>query len=173
MAHTLTSELSISIMSIDSVPSPSADDIVERTALLDVEQGVEYGSRTPLIGKGKSYQLSVFDIRMPMFTSLHRQKRSASADFDIFETCKVLHTISCMDPELQLIPVCCVLSFRIVHADAIPFQRFGGDVLAGLTVASMLIPQSVSYASTLAKLSPVTGLVCDFLPIHSATQYDP
>ena len=36
---------------------------------------------------------------------------------------------------------------------------FGGDFLAGLTVASMLIPQSVSYATSLAKLSPVTGLV--------------
>lgn len=35
----------------------------------------------------------------------------------------------------------------------------GGDILGGLTVASMLIPQSVSYASSLAKLSPVTGLV--------------
>lgn len=37
--------------------------------------------------------------------------------------------------------------------------RFGGDFLAGITVASMLIPQSVSYGSALAKLSPVTGLV--------------
>lgn len=31
--------------------------------------------------------------------------------------------------------------------------------MAGITVASMLVPQSVSYASSLAKLSPVTGLV--------------
>lgn len=38
-------------------------------------------------------------------------------------------------------------------------DRLGGDVLAGVTVASMLIPQSVSYASSLAKLSPITGLV--------------
>ena len=38
-------------------------------------------------------------------------------------------------------------------------RRFAGDFLAGITVASMLIPQSVSYASSLAKLSPVTGLV--------------
>jgi len=37
--------------------------------------------------------------------------------------------------------------------------RLSGDILAGLTVASMLIPQSVSYATSLAKLSPVTGLV--------------
>ncbi|KIL62009.1 hypothetical protein M378DRAFT_81836, partial [Amanita muscaria Koide BX008] len=33
-----------------------------------------------------------------------------------------------------------------------------GDFLAGVSVASMLIPQSVSYATSLAKLSPVTGL---------------
>ncbi|KAH9072760.1 sulfate anion transporter [Lactarius deliciosus] len=36
---------------------------------------------------------------------------------------------------------------------------FGGDLTAGLTVAAMLIPQSVSYATSLAKMSPVTGLV--------------
>lgn len=38
-------------------------------------------------------------------------------------------------------------------------NRFGGDFTAGLTVAAMLIPQSVSYATSLAKMSPVTGLV--------------
>ncbi|KAF8957348.1 sulfate anion transporter [Flammula alnicola] len=41
---------------------------------------------------------------------------------------------------------------------------FGGDFLAGITVASMLIPQSVSYASSLAKLSPVTGLFSASIP---------
>ncbi|CAA7260456.1 unnamed protein product [Cyclocybe aegerita] len=41
---------------------------------------------------------------------------------------------------------------------------FGGDFLAGITVASMLIPQSISYASTLAKLSPVTGLFSASIP---------
>ncbi|OBZ69840.1 hypothetical protein A0H81_10083 [Grifola frondosa] len=40
----------------------------------------------------------------------------------------------------------------------------GGDVLAGVTVACMLIPQSVSYASSLAKLSPVTGLFSASIP---------
>ncbi|KAI1788302.1 sulfate anion transporter [Ganoderma leucocontextum] len=39
-----------------------------------------------------------------------------------------------------------------------------GDVLAGVTIASMLIPQSVSYASSLAKLSPVTGLFSAAIP---------
>ncbi|KAJ7578335.1 sulfate anion transporter [Mycena floridula] len=41
---------------------------------------------------------------------------------------------------------------------------FGGDLIAGITVASMLIPQSVSYASSLAKLSPVTGLFSASFP---------
>ncbi|KAI0657719.1 sulfate anion transporter [Cubamyces menziesii] len=41
---------------------------------------------------------------------------------------------------------------------------FAGDFLAGITVASMLIPQSVSYASSLAKLSPVTGLFSAAIP---------
>ncbi|KAK0486360.1 sulfate anion transporter [Armillaria novae-zelandiae] len=40
----------------------------------------------------------------------------------------------------------------------------GGDVLAGMTVASMLIPQSVSYASSLAKLNPTTGLFAASFP---------
>ncbi|KAF7791398.1 hypothetical protein EIP86_002412 [Pleurotus ostreatoroseus] len=40
----------------------------------------------------------------------------------------------------------------------------GGDVLGGVTVACMLIPQSVSYASSLAKLSPVTGLFSAAIP---------
>lgn len=70
-----------------------------------------------------------------------------------------------MDPELQLIFVSFVILFRIINADFISFKRFAGDVLAGITVASMLIPQSVSYASTLAKLSPVTGLVCWSPPV--------
>ncbi|KAG2067906.1 hypothetical protein BDR04DRAFT_1129430 [Suillus decipiens] len=34
----------------------------------------------------------------------------------------------------------------------------GGDLLAGVTLAAMLIPQSVSYGASLAKLSPTTGL---------------
>ncbi|KAI0295278.1 sulfate anion transporter [Russula brevipes] len=41
---------------------------------------------------------------------------------------------------------------------------FGGDLTAGLTVACMLIPQSVSYATSLAKLSPVTGLFSASIP---------
>ncbi|KAG6830437.1 hypothetical protein H0H92_000740 [Tricholoma furcatifolium] len=40
----------------------------------------------------------------------------------------------------------------------------GGDVLAGLTVASMLIPQSVSYGTSLAKLSPLAGLFSAAFP---------
>ncbi|OCH93490.1 sulfate anion transporter [Obba rivulosa] len=44
------------------------------------------------------------------------------------------------------------------------FSLLGGDMLAGVTVACMLIPQSVSYASSLAKLSPVTGLFSAAIP---------
>ncbi|KAJ7658522.1 sulfate anion transporter [Mycena rosella] len=40
----------------------------------------------------------------------------------------------------------------------------GGDVLAGLTVASMLIPQSVSYATSLAQMSPLAGLFSASIP---------
>ncbi|KAF8633870.1 hypothetical protein AX15_001202 [Amanita polypyramis BW_CC] len=44
------------------------------------------------------------------------------------------------------------------------FSLLGGDFLSGLTVASMLIPLSVSYATSLAKLSPVTGLFSAAIP---------
>lgn len=44
------------------------------------------------------------------------------------------------------------------------FSRLGGDFLAGLTVASMLIPQSISYASSLAKMNPVVGLFSASIP---------
>lgn len=63
-----------------------------------------------------------------------------------------------MDSQLFAFIVChiswstCVVTHRVVRS-------LGGDLLAGMTVASMLIPQSVSYATSLAKLSPVTGLV--------------
>jgi high affinity sulfate transporter 1 len=40
----------------------------------------------------------------------------------------------------------------------------GGDLLAGVTLAAMLIPQSVSYGTSLAKLSPTTGLFAAALP---------
>jgi MFS superfamily sulfate permease-like transporter len=38
-------------------------------------------------------------------------------------------------------------------------SRLGVDIVAGLTVASVLVPQSISYATSLARLSPVVGLV--------------
>jgi hypothetical protein len=40
------------------------------------------------------------------------------------------------------------------------YFSLGGDFLAGLTVACILIPQSVSYGTSLARLSPTAGLVC-------------
>ncbi|KAG1727653.1 sulfate transporter family-domain-containing protein [Suillus paluster] len=40
----------------------------------------------------------------------------------------------------------------------------GGDLLAGVTLAAMLIPQSVSYGTALAKLSPTTGLFAASIP---------
>lgn len=39
------------------------------------------------------------------------------------------------------------------------YSRLGGDILAGFTVASLLVPQSISYALSLAKMNPVAGLV--------------
>lgn len=40
-----------------------------------------------------------------------------------------------------------------------------GDLIAGVTVASLLVPQSLSYAQALAKLEPVQGLWTSFVPL--------
>ena len=46
--------------------------------------------------------------------------------------------------------------FSVIFSDF----SFSGDFLAGLTVACILIPQSVSYGTSLARLTPTAGLVC-------------
>jgi hypothetical protein len=51
--------------------------------------------------------------------------------------------------DFSRLPLCFVWYFSL-----------GGDFLAGLTVACILIPQSVSYGTSLARLSPTAGLVC-------------
>jgi MFS superfamily sulfate permease-like transporter len=38
------------------------------------------------------------------------------------------------------------------------------DIISGLTVASLIIPQSLSYAQVLVKIPPVLGLVSCFIP---------
>lgn len=49
----------------------------------------------------------------------------------------------------------------LAHYD---FSTFGGDLIAGLTVACLIIPQSMSYASSLAHLPPVAGLWSTAIP---------
>ncbi|KAG0005010.1 hypothetical protein BGZ65_012170 [Modicella reniformis] len=41
---------------------------------------------------------------------------------------------------------------------------FGHDLMAGLTVACLIVPQSLSYATALAHLDPVHGLYSAFVP---------
>ncbi|CUA67011.1 Putative sulfate transporter YPR003C [Saccharomyces cerevisiae S288c] [Rhizoctonia solani] len=44
------------------------------------------------------------------------------------------------------------------------FSLFWGDFAAGLTVASLVIPMSMSYASGLARLDPLAGLIAAAVP---------
>ncbi|CAE6443717.1 unnamed protein product [Rhizoctonia solani] len=44
------------------------------------------------------------------------------------------------------------------------FSLFWGDFAAGLTVASLVIPMSMSYASGLARLDPLAGLISAAVP---------
>ncbi|KAJ6719127.1 hypothetical protein OIU79_006900 [Salix purpurea] len=43
------------------------------------------------------------------------------------------------------------------------FEFFKADVIAGITIASLAVPQGISYAS-LANLPPITGLYSSFVP---------
>ena len=66
-------------------------------------------------------------------------------------------------PSLEWIPnyswSLSVLPSPTLYGTLICSRSLGGDVLAGVTVAAMLIPQSVSYATSLARLPPTAGLV--------------
>jgi hypothetical protein len=43
-------------------------------------------------------------------------------------------------------------------------NQLKGDLLAGLTIACLLVPQSISYATSLAHLSPLAGLFSASIP---------
>ena len=145
-----------SIMGLDD----ASQEILERTALLDAETGERigeaYGSVTPPITSEHSiHSFRQYGARQNL--SVFRSKITTPS-IHIREKSQVLCALTCMDSKLLVFAVCsCSLSFMRFF-DGL-WDRFGGDFLAGVTVASMLIPQSVSYASSLAKLSPVTGLV--------------
>ena len=66
-----------------------------------------------------------------------------------------------------------VVSGRLANGSRIHIahSRLGGDLLAGISVASILIPISVSYATSLAKLNPLTGLVSNTPPMSSLGTY--
>ena len=75
---------------------------------------------------------------------------------------QVLRSLHRLDTAILILPV--RLDYLLYPSKCSLLRRFAGDFLAGITVASMLIPQSVSYASSLAKLSPVTGLFSAAFP---------
>ncbi|KIK97961.1 hypothetical protein PAXRUDRAFT_9859 [Paxillus rubicundulus Ve08.2h10] len=52
----------------------------------------------------------------------------------------------------------------IAWIPAYSFSLLGGDVLAGVSLAAMLIPQSVSYGTSLAKIGPTAGLFAASIP---------
>ncbi|VDC07868.1 unnamed protein product [Peniophora sp. CBMAI 1063] len=67
----------------------------------------------------------------------------------------------------QRVPLSAKARYYIPSLEWIPnysLSYLGGDILAGVTVAAMLIPQSVSYATSLARLSPTTGLFAAAIP---------
>jgi high affinity sulfate transporter 1 len=45
------------------------------------------------------------------------------------------------------------------------WSLFAGDVVAGISVACLMVPQAMSYATSLAKLTPVAGLWSSSVPV--------
>ncbi|KAL0955586.1 hypothetical protein HGRIS_001822 [Hohenbuehelia grisea] len=131
-----------SLMGIDAIITPREQaEIEERTALLDhdVERGLQpqqYGAAGGIASGANSGTTTP---RKPP-NSPPESKRTILAK-------RVKYYV----PSTAWIP-----SYSL--------SLLGGDFLAGLTVACMLIPQSVSYASSLAHLSPVTGLYAASIP---------
>lgn len=113
-------------------------------------------------------------------TDIHGDPAQEDPDWELEEASELLRSCHVLDPWLFLVFVR-VVSFLLcslprsavrdrghsyfrnqrVHV-SLPFSldsSLGGDFLAGLTVACILIPQSVSYGTSLAKLDPTAGLV--------------
>jgi hypothetical protein len=93
---------------------------------------------------------------------IYRREETAVGPRNAQKEGEILCTWHSLDTQLLLVKVSVYLhsSESLTHLVLFYCDSLPGDVLAGVTVASMLIPQSVSYASSLAKMSPVTGLVC-------------
>ena len=121
------------------------------------------------------------------FTRTPDAQRQGTSHQELEKTSELLRSCNSLGPRLFLVLV------RIVPVHSIPpwgrergnlclQNRFswnflldfslGGDFMAGLTVACLLIPQSVSYGTSLAKLGPTAGLVCHelhFSPLSHCT----
>ena len=139
------------LMGIDAVAVTD-----ERGVLLDVERdSSQYGSTLHPTSGGVDFFL--YWLLILMLSFFHRAKNPNIA-VNGCKKSKVLHTLLVVVTELFLFTVRFCTS-RCSCPNHFTLNSFGGDFLAGITVASMLVPQSVSYASSLAKLSPVTGLV--------------
>jgi Sulfate permease family len=157
----------------------------ERAVLLDVErEAAQYGSAKPSNNGGCSYLL------LSEASSTCRCKRQALFFTDHLLLCfrsfvGQKHLISQSTvakrakyyiPSLGWIPdysfsLYVFHNFRCSCPDRLTVNSFGGDLLAGITVASILVPQSVSYATSLAKLSPVTGLVRGHFMLVASTEF--
>jgi high affinity sulfate transporter 1 len=103
------------------------------------------GEHTALLGEGDGGQGS------ERYGSVYDPEQGPSKPPSIAENLRVSKKIKYYIPATSWIP-----NYTL--------SLLGGDILAGVTVASMLIPQSVSYASSLAHMSPVAGLFSASIP---------
>lgn len=160
MASTPTYSLADSTTSLMGIDAETISLSEERTALLDrnAARRMSYSSgvATPntCTPATRGNAINFFANTHCVISRLLHWKRYLC----LYKTSQVLYTLASMDTELFFRPVRVYLSQATVPRSQ-SSNRLGGDVLAGLTVAALLVPQSVSYATSLAGISPIAGLV--------------
>ena len=141
--------------------------VQERAPLLDrddVEAGpAHYGASTPSAADAAS------TVGVSLYTTISRtpenQPASQSSKGESGQKCVTPSSqgdcdIMCLQPHgfQTTLSLCKSLFFPSLYHFSFR-SSLGGDVLAGVSLAAMLIPQSVSYGASLAKIGPTAGLV--------------
>jgi hypothetical protein len=163
-AQVNTSAISDDLRALLAAPLTSPpNEMVETSSLLapDVERGVpdvrRYGAVSPAslsVENGGCVSFTIFPpIQIPptAATKMTRSQIVKRVKYYVPST----DWIPKYSPQLYVSQECSAMHQRVI----VPVYRLAGDVLAGVTVASILVPQSISYATSLARLSPVAGLV--------------
>lgn len=144
--------------------TPARSVFSERSALLgDVQSQAERGEIQTKYNHRGRFTLNglIISFLVHFVHNKHRSRLSTNNEHKMGKG-QILPAFYRVATELRVVYVR-VASFLCSNTLRFTIFRLGGDFLAGLSVACILIPQSISYATSLAKLSPLAGLVSFYL----------